>query len=530
MAQTIGTVIAVSGSQMTVLLDAAGGSDRAIGIGSLITVPGAHRDVIGMVSSLELEPGPPARRTVTADLLGEIGSSPKGERWFGRGITHYPVSGEPVHAATHADLDVIYARSSRSNIRIGTLYNDPGRPVFVQVDDLLAKHFAVLGTTGSGKSCAVTLMLSAILNDHPNAHIILLDPHNEYSTAFADVADLVNVDNLRLPFWLFNFEEAVRILVHGGTMQEQESQAIILKEALTKARRHYAGDNAGSISVDTPVPYRIPDLLRFLDEGMGRLDKADGAAPYLRLRTRLESLRDDRRFSFMFSDRLNTPDRLSEVVGRLLRIPVGGKPLTIVDISGVPSEIADVVVSLSCRMMFDFAAWSEHAQMPPILLVCEEAHRYVPADERVGFAATTRAVTRIAKEGRKYGLSLALISQRPAELSPEALSQCGTVFALRLGNDLDQEFMARTVPDAARGMLTALPNLPTQQAIVSGEGVALPMRIRFDDLPPGRRPRSEGAPFSQAWQTDSADTAFREDGIRRWRLQSRQTENAGTSR
>jgi len=142
-------------------------------------------------------------------------------------------------------------------------------------------------------------------------------------------------------------------------------------------------------------------------------------------------------FRFMFSNWLVGQDALSQIVGRLLRIPVRGKPLTILDLSSVPCEIADVVVSLPCRLMFDFAVWSDRGRMPPVLLVHEEAHRYVPADERVGFGATARAITRVAREGRKYGVSLALISQRPSGLSPQALSQCGTIFALRLANELD---------------------------------------------------------------------------------------------
>ena len=200
---------------------------------------------------------------------------------------------------------------------------------------------------------------------------------------------------------------------------------------------------------------------------------------------------------------------------------MSGKPLTIVDLSGVPSEIADVIVSLSCRLIFDFALWSDRERMPPVLLVCEEAHRYIPADERVGFAAAARMITRIAREGRKYGVSLALVSQRPSELSSQALSQCSTIFALRLANELDQRFMETVMPDAARGNLALLSSLGTQEAIVCGEGVPLPMRIRFDDLPRGRRPRSEGADFAKAWQTELADADFRDEGVRRWRQRSR---------
>jgi uncharacterized protein len=184
------------------------------------------------------------------------------------------------------------------------------------------------------------------------------------------------------------------------------------------------------------------------------------------------------------------------------------------------------VVSLACRVIFDFVLWSRPGQVPPLLLVCEEAHRYVPANEETGFAAAARAITRISKEGRKYGISLGLISQRPTELSQAALSQCGTIFALRMGSELDQRFVATALPDAAQGMLAALPMLRNQEAIISGEGVSLPMRVRFDDLPAAGRPRSEGAEFSKAWRSGAGQGASRaadlvEEGVQRWRLHTR---------
>jgi DNA helicase HerA-like ATPase len=523
MGEILGRVMTVAGSQITVNPEADLDDEGLARIGAMIKVCNTDREVVATISAVRCESNSPSRRILFADLLGEIVPSDEGPSRFRRGVTRHPISGTAVVAATDADLTTIFAPASRSNVRIGTLHHDAGQPAFVLVNELLRKHFAVLGTTGSGKSCAVSLLLSAICSDYPMAHVLLIDPHNEYGRAFGKIAEVINIDNLQLPFWLFDLEEAVGILVRGGTAQEQEAQALILKDAITRARRHYAGEShaATTLSVDTPTPFRVSDLIRFINEAMGRLDKPDTSMPYLRLRTRLESLRDDRRFSFMFSDWLVGQDALSQIVGRLLRIPVSGKPLTIMDLSGVPSEIADVVVSLSCRLIFDFAVWSDRGRMPPVLLVCEEAHRYVPADERVGFAAAARAITRIAREGRKYGVSLALISQRPSELSAQALSQCGTIFALRLANELDQRFMETVMPDAARGNLATLSSLGTQEAIVCGEGVQLPMRIRFDDLPRTRRPRSDGADFAKAWQTDSADADFRDEGVRRWRQQSR---------
>ena len=523
MGEILGRVMTVVGSQVTVNPEADLGDEGLFRIGAMVKVGKGDREVVATISAVRFESNSPSKPILVADLLGEIVPSDGGRFRFRRGVTQHPISGTPVVAATAADLTTIFAPVERSNVRIGTLYNDSGQPAFVLVNELLRKHFAVLGTTGSGKSCAVSLLLSAILADYPMAHILLIDPHNEYGRVFGKTAEVINIDNLQLPFWLFDFEEAVGILVRGGTAQEQEAQALILKEAITRARRHYAGEShvVTTLNVDTPTPFRVSDLIRFIYEAMGRLDKPDTSMPYLRLKTRLESLRDDRRFSFMFSDWLAGQDALSQIVGRLLRIPVNGKPLTIMDLSGVPSEIADVVVSLSCRLIFDFAVWSDRGRMPPVLLVCEEAHRYVPADERIGFSATARAIRRIAREGRKYGVSLALISQRPSELSAEALSQCGTIFALRLANELDQRFMETVMPDAARGNLAMLSSLGTQEAIVCGDGVPLPMRIRFNDLPRGRRPRSEGADFTKAWQTDSADVGFRDEGVRCWRQQSR---------
>src|SRR5258708_4588096 len=432
----------------------------------MIKTRSVEHEVVGTIGAVQVDGGSPPRSVFVVDLLGEIVASAEGQSEFRRGVSHYPISGAPVRDASDADLRTIYTRPSVTNVSIGTLFHDPTRQAFVLVDELLAKNFAILGSTGSGKSCGVALILSAVLAGHPQAHIVVLDPHNEYAAAFGDLAEVVNVDNLQLPFWLLDFEEAVGVLIRGGTPQEQETQAIILKEAIIRARRHSASKAppAPSIRAVRPAPFGVPDLFRFIDEAMGRLNNPDNSAPYLRLRPRLESLRDDRRFAFMFSDWLVTRDTLAQVVGRLLRIPVNGKPITVIDLSGIPSEIADVVVSLTCRLTFDFSLWSERERRPPVLMVCEEAHRYVPAAQSIGFAAAARAITRIAREGRKYGVALALISQLPSELSPQALSQCGTVFALRLGHHPDQPVIATAPPAAPRGMLSGPPGMRTPEA------------------------------------------------------------------
>lgn len=511
----LGQVLSVAGSRMVVNLDTKGVDVSSLRVGSIVKVRNKNRDVLGSISEVNIGQNGQATHFLVADLLGEL-IAEDGAPKFSRGVSIYPVPGQATTIADEPDLRAIYGEPSPTNVEIGTLYHDPLRPAFVMTDKLLGKHFAVLGSTGSGKSCAVTVILSAILAKHPKAHVVLLDPHNEYSQAFGDVANVINVENFRLPLWLLDFAEASRLLIRSGTPSEQYSQSLILKDAMMAARTIYNADNprVASVNVDTPVPYRVYELLRSINEQMGRLAKPDTSLPYLRLRERLQSLLNDPRFAFFFGQE---EDILEQIIGQLLRVPVSGKPLTVIDLSGVPADVTDVIVSTLMRVLFNFGVWAERDKSPPMLLVCEEAQRYVPADERLGFDATVRVITQIAKEGRKYGMSLALITQRPTELSLPVLSQCGTVFALRLGSESDQQFIARTLPDAAREMLAALPSLPVQQAIVSGEGVIAPMRIRFTDLRPDQRPRSEGAEFSRAWQTESVNGDFVANGIRRWR-------------
>jgi DNA helicase HerA-like ATPase len=519
MDEAIGRVIAVASSAVTVELQVGRPGRELVRIGTMVKLLSGESRLLAEVSEVRPNGDSPARNLLIASLLGEL-TSMCGESRFSRGVSVYPAPGDGAFVVTDDDLSTIYGQPSDASIKVGTLYQDATRPALLVTDELLSRHFAILGATGSGKSCALKLILSAILEGDRKVRAVLLDPHNEYAEAFGDRAEVINVENLRLPFWLFNFQEAARVLVRGGSAGEQESQELILNDAIVWARRHYRGPHQSgtAITVDTPVPFRIHEILGFINEQMGRLGKPDTAIPYLRLKTRIESLRNDRRFKFLFS---SEEDVLAKIVGRLLRVPAEGRPLTIVDLSGVPSEIADVIVSTLCRVLFDFSVWCEREKKPPLLVVCEEAHRYVPADERLGFAQTVASITQIAKEGRKYGISLALITQRPSELALSALSQCGTVFALRLGSDADQRFIARTLPDVAGEMLRALPSLPTAQAIVFGEAVRVPMRIRFDDLPKQRRPHTEGAHHSEAGQTDTADRAFIDTGVRRWRAQIR---------
>jgi DNA helicase HerA-like ATPase len=526
----IGAITAIRGANVTAILNAPGASRQAnISIGGLVAMPGDLSTVYGMVQSMSgggytlIGTGAEARM-IEIQLLGEILTGENGSHGgFRRGVTYYPHFDTQVMTADARDLAMVYAPPDVAIARLGSIHQDRSIPAFAVTDELLAKHFAVLGTTGSGKSCVVSLVLHAILDQNPNGHIVLIDPHNEYAAAFGDKAEAIHLSNLQLPYWLLNFEELVEVVI-GKNQERAHSEIEILKAGVIEAKKMFLreGERSDHITVDTPVPYRLGDLIKVFDDAMGKLDRTEEIVSFLRLKSKIESLRIDRRFSFMFS-RLLVDDSMGRILSRILRIPVNGKPVSIVDISGIPSEVVDVVVSVMARMIFDFCVWASHdrARQAPVLLVCEEAHRYVPRDEETHFGPSKKAISRIAKEGRKYGVGLCLVSQRPAELSTSALSQCNTMIALRMSNIRDQEFVANALPESAGGLLSALPSLAQQEAIIVGDGVTIPMRMRFDDLASERRPASDTVAFSQAWRAEDADMAFIDNIVERWRLQKR---------
>lgn len=537
---TLGRVVSMSGSTVVGRLEDAYDADRAdlpggaaslvarARIGVVLKIDTPISTVYGIINRLtETEPDAPDRaaaRTLEIDLLGEAIGSPEkpNGRPFQRGVSTYPALGDMICTTPPLELAQVYARPAESNLQIGTIFQDDRLPAYALTDELLGKHFAVLGTTGSGKSCTVALVLRRLLEEYPSGHVILLDPHNEYTHAFQGMVESLNPETIHLPYWLLNFEELSAVLV-GRDHDDALVQEMILKRVVTTAKHKFAAveaaENTG-ITVDTPSPYRLGELIELLNEEAGRLDNPEASTPYMRLRSRLESLRDDKRFAFMFSGLL-VRDSLADILSQIMRIPVDGKPISVVDLSGVPSEVVDVVVSVMCRMIFDFAVWSAREEALPILLVCEEAHRYVPRDPNAGFAPTKRALSQIAREGRKYGVSLCLVSQRPSDLSETILSQCNTFVALRMNNQRDQDYIRRAMPESGLGLLSALPSLRTREAVIVGEGVTVPMRVRLQNLDKAAQPRSGSASFSRDWARETEGVDFIKQTLERWRRQKR---------
>ncbi|MDE2596489.1 MAG: DUF87 domain-containing protein [Sphingomonadales bacterium] len=439
---------------------------------------------------------------------------------FRRGVTCYPIPGSLVYPATSADLRQIYASDGRSSIQIGTVFPTSDIRAGLYVDALLGKHFALLGSTGTGKSTSAALLLHKICEAAPEGHILMIDPHGEYCAAFKQTGLVLDVSNLQMPYWLMNFEEHCEVFLTSSGNERQADADILAKCLLAARGKNRLAEQMGKITVDSPIPYLLSDLTTHIQNEMGKLDKAGSTAPYMRVKTKIDEIKADPRYQFMFSGML-VGDTMAEFIGKIFRMPSRGKPISIIDVSGVPSDITSTVVAVLSRLVFDYAIWSREERMRPILLVCEEAHRYVPNEKNADGSSVGRILSRIAKEGRKYGISLGLITQRPSDLAEGVLSQCGTIISMRLNNDRDQAFVKAAMPEGARGFLDSIPALRNRECIICGEGVAIPIRVAFDTLEENKRPASADPSFSELWRTGGGEEEAVMRTVQRWRSQGR---------
>ena len=535
--RSIGTIRSINGTGAQVVMDGRAASVPTLG--AFVTIPTGHALAIGQLVGMHMPQGgaergadaDPASGLADIELVGELLVDDGGQpRAFRRGLSVAPRLGDRVHMIGHDALALVNRYDDARTIQVGRVHQDPTVPAVVEIDEMLGKHFAIVGSTGTGKSCTVALVLRRVLARHPHAHVVLLDPHNEYTRCFGDQAELVPLHKLSLPYWCLTFEELVEILI--GDARQHAEEVEVLRELIPAAKRDYAiaaaDDGFGSrlasvrsragrerFSVDVPLPYRMADVAGMIDTEMGRLDKQRDLTVYKRLKARIQAVTQDPRYGFMFGG-MAVNDSLKSLLKQIFRVPVAGKPITVIGLMGLPAEVINVVVSVLARLAFDLAIFSEGRL--PITFVCEEAHRYVPGAGQQGFEPTKRAIARIAKEGRKYGASLCVVSQRPADLDPTILSQCSTVFAMRLANERDQAIIGSALADASRALLSALPMLGTREAIVFGEAVSLPTRIVLDQLPPDALPAGNSSPFTEHWSQESDDESLLEGIIEQWRL------------
>jgi uncharacterized protein len=528
----IGRVLDIAGSSSRLLIDKSqltllqSQSDATLAmcgqVGSLVKIRVNTSWLVANLRTLESVPDNTQLMIANIDFMGE-GDEERltGKIYnFRRGVTRYPMPGDSVFALGAEDMRQLYAADDRAYVEVGTVYPTTDVRAALYVDSFLGKHFALLGSTGTGKSTSAALILHKICDMAPEGHIVMIDPHGEYSAAFKTNGALFDVSNLAMPYWLLNFEELCEVLITSEGSSRQTDEDILSKCLLQARAKSRVAEGITKLTVDSPIPYLLSDLTANIMTEMGKLDKATDTAPFMRLKSKIDEIKSDPRFSFMFSGMM-VADNMAEFLARIFRLPSNGKPISIIDVSGVPSEITSVVVAVLSRMVFDYAIWSRSEPQRPILLVCEEAHRYIPSDRVTTGSSVRKILERIAKEGRKYGVSLGLITQRPSDLAEGVLSQCGTIIAMRLNNERDQAYVKAAMPEGARGFLDTIPALRNREAIICGEGVTIPIRVALDTLHESRRPASSDPLFSDLWRQTGGEEDIINRVIMRWRTQGR---------
>jgi uncharacterized protein len=502
-AESLGRLISVSGAQAVAHFTS--GADLTVG--SLLGMPSGDCLAVGTLCDISADKSAGSERAAEAigriDLLGEIVTEKSGERRFRTGVAAYPRLGGAVARISGEELQIIFGLASPSAIEIGRLQQDASIAATVDVEEMVRKHFAIVGSTGSGKSTGLALILRKIMQAHGDLRMLLIDAHNEYADCFDGRAQVFGPANLKLPFWLFNFDELVQIVF--GSRARAEHEISLLAELIPLAKTEYARsksalrsnyrapqpDGGGRYTADTPVPYRLEDVIAAAESRMGKLENGDLAVQYQRLLMRINAARKNPRYAFIFDDGSEANDSMVEILCQLLRLKDDERPMAIVQLAGFPAETMEVIVSVLFRLAFEFGVWSDG--LSPLLIVCEEAHNYANADRAMGFRAAREGLSRISKEGRKHGVFLGLVTQRPHQLDPTLISQCSTVFAMRLGHEDDQKIVRAAVSDSASRLLSFLPSLGTREALVVGAAVPTVTRLRFEELPENCIPRSQAA-------------------------------------
>ncbi len=529
----IGYVTEVNSGALRVMLDDSIGSLKIeisgkvyyIGqLGSYVLIPVGRLIVVAMVADLKkadisINGETRQRVMLTVTLVGTV----KAGR-YERGVSILPPLDAPVFFAEDQDLTAVFSIFQKFGYSVGQLSMFEKERAFLDPNKFFSKHIAVVGSSGSGKSCTVASILQKVA-PFPDTNIIVIDIHNEYHAAFGDDANYLPVADLELPFWLMNFEEIQEMFIDSRD-EDSASQITVLKDLIVASKKGKNPELSDVITVDTPAYFDIAEIrarMQFLDTekitGMASGGAKEGPfyGKFTRFLVRLDSKLNDTRYAFMFKPKqFIATSSLSEFLQKVFG-PGGTAKVTVLDMSGVPFDIVNTVVSLLARVTFDFNFWNPHRRDFPVLLVFEEAHNYLPAAGESTKAAR-RTVERIAKEGRKYGVSCMIVSQRPAEVSETILSQCSNYVVLRLTNPIDQNYIRKLVPDTFVGLVDVLPSLRQGEALIVGDALPMPLRVQIDYPKP--EPESGDIKFFDKWKQSEAKT-YIEDVVNRWWKQER---------
>ena len=527
----IGSIYAVTSSGVSVVLRDGTLLDKTsenvankVGrIGSYIMLPDGEVSVIGTVTAVRniditvpnhsLQVDRVSRQVMDVQLIGVLRQGK-----FERGVTSSPVLDGSVYAADTTDLRMIFSAFLEKDFSIGTLSLLAEERLFLDPNKFFAKHIALFGSTGSGKSCTTASILQKV-DKLDNTHIILLDLHGEYESAFKDSGNIIKITELELPYWLMNFEELVETFIDENELSAN-NQMMVMKEAILDSKRGKNLTLKDYMTIDTPLYFDFLDVssrMRSLDTER-TLGGKEGPfyGQFTRFLVRLESKLMDKRYEFMFKPKnYRSSDTLASFLTKLFALDTG-KRVTVIDLSRVPFDVINVLVSLLGRIIFDFNLWNKARHDFPILIVFEEAHTYLSMAGKS--KAARKTVERIAKEGRKYGVSSMIVSQRPAEISETITAQCNNFIAMRLLNPNDQEYVRKLVPDTLSNFIDILPTLQQGEAFIIGDAVAIPTRVNVDM--PSPRPASGDIKFFEKWQKRDEETNVG-DVVNNWWKQER---------
>lgn len=544
-------------------------------IGSFVKIPLGYANLYGIVTQIGSAAIPESLREAVAkdyDILKNtrwinivLAGEQVGKR-FERGVTQYPTTGDKVHLVTINDLDIIYGGYEEANsITVGNISVSESLDAKIDLDKLISRHCAIVGSTGSGKSNSVSVLLQSIADrEFPSSRILVIDPHGEYNDALSkysiviEINSAVDENKLQIPFWALPFNELMKIF--SGNLTDQNREYI--REKVVDAKIKSAEDNKievskETITADSPIPFSIKRLWFELSDfekqtftdisrttlstllvagdaenlivneytpaGMGNSppflnQKAKGLLSFLdSMRNRL----NDSSYSFLFSPGKLTPDKdgktEEDIDAMFLKWLGNDLPITILDLSGIPSEITSSISGTLLKIIYDGLFWGVNTKVggknQPLLIVLEEAHSYLKAGEH---SISSRTVQMIAKEGRKYGVGLLLVTQRPSELDETVLSQCGTMIALRMNNSKDRGHIRSAVQDELQSMVDLLPSLRTGEALISGEAVKIPSRVKFFKI--ANAPKSSDPRASEKWleKIDDAKEEYKQL-LKSWR-------------